>query len=118
MSKLTSESNAYSELMEYLNKDELVEAIIFGEWGWEGYNEPTPNIVNHNLFGEILSIDEAKPLLERFSFLGGFGSPNCYAVRIFTNQRIIWVTQYDGSTTLDGTIIKPTKGYIPDMPGS
>lgn len=111
------EKNAYDDLIEYLEKGEQIEAIIFGAWGWDGYNEPEPPIIDHALFGKVMTLEEAMPYLKRFSFYSGYGAPECHAVRVFTNQRIIWVTQYDGSTTLDSSIRNPQEGYMPDMPG-
>jgi len=109
--------NAYKDLMKYLNEGETVEAIVFGEWGygWYGFgdnDEPIPA----DKQGVVLSEEEAKPLMDGWSFFGGFGSPTSHAVNIWTNKRVIWVTQYDGSTTLDSAPRHPT-AYMPDMPG-
>lgn len=108
--------SAYNDLMEEMEPGETVEAIVFGEWGWGGYGEPKRPPVPQDKRGRVLSIDEARPLMDRWSFNGGFGAPDCYAVRIWTNQRVLWVTQYDGSTRLDSTPRHPV-GYMPDMPG-
>lgn len=32
--------NAYNDLIEYLEENEVLEHIVFGSWGWGGYNEP------------------------------------------------------------------------------
>lgn len=109
--------NAYEDLLEFLREEEIVTAIVFGEWGWGGYEEPIPNAVSHKLFGKILTIEEAKPLMQTWSFYSGYGAPECYAVNVYTNQRVIWVTQYDGSTSLNSMSIIPKEGEIPDMPG-
>ena len=108
---------AYSEIMERLEEGEIIEAIIFGNWGWDGFDEPSPPPVPEKMRRKVLTLDEAKPLLKKFKFGGGFGAPETYAVRIFTNKRVFWVTQYDGATGLDSTIRNPIDGYEPDMPG-
>jgi len=110
---------AYKELMEYLQEDEHVEAIIFGDFGWGGDREPEPHPVPHDKFGKILTMEQAEPYLKdgRWRFYGRYNSPRCYAVRIWTNKRVLWVSEYDGWTCLNSAPLKPIDGYIPDMPG-
>lgn len=107
--------NAYNDLLEHLNEGEVIEAIVFGEWGWGSYGEETV-AVPPDKQGVLLTPEEAKPLMKGWSFNGGYGSPECYAVNVWTNQRLFWVTQYDGMTWLDSAPRNPT-AYIPDMPG-
>lgn len=66
--------------------------------------------------GVILSLDEAREYMSWWSFYGGHGAPTCYATYIWTNQRVLWVTQYDGSTRLNSAPRNPV-GCFPDMPG-
>lgn len=119
--------SAASELREYLNEGEEVEAIVFGAWGWgqdpepgksweSGYAEPEPPPVPYDKRGVVLTMAEAEPMMQSWDFYGGFGAPECYAVNVWTNQRVIWVTQYDGSTTLSSAMRHPV-AYFPDMPG-
>ena len=107
--------NAYNDLLEYLQEGETIEAIVFGEWGWGGYNEEATAVPQEKQ-GILLTPEEAKPMMKGWSFHGGFGSPKCYAVNVWTNKRVCWVTQYDGSTWLDSAPRNPT-AHIPDMPG-
>jgi len=107
--------NAYDDLMKFLEKDEFVENIIFGDYGWSGFGEDV-KFINRNQKNKLMTIDEAKPLMNGWSFHGGFGSPDCYATYIWTNKRVIWVTQYDGSTNLDSMPRNPTV-CKPGMPG-
>lgn len=113
--------NAYEELQEYLVDGEQVETIIFGNWGLNGYNEPSSKPVPQDKKGIKLTLDEAKPFMDGWKFTGGYGAPKCYAVHIWTNVRVIWVTQYDGSTMLTSvTRNPPTTENIhsfPYMPG-
>lgn len=108
--------NAYEDLQNYLEENETVEAIVFGPWGWYGYCEPEPPPVPPDKRGQILTLEEAKPFMQDWSFYGGYGAPECYAVYIWTDQRIIWVTQYDGSTGLNSAPRNP-QAVMPDMPG-
>jgi len=113
MSKL----NAYKDLLNELEDGEVVEAVVFGEYGWSGYNEEgCDNPVPKEKQGVLLTLEQAKPLMDGWSYDGGYGSPECYATYVWTNQRLIWVTQYDGSTCLDSAPRNPT-ACIPSMPG-
>ena len=119
--------SAYKDLIEYLEKDEEVEGIVFGPFGWgsapeeneewkRGFDEPNPPPVPLEKRGKVLTIKEARQFMEGWEFYGGFGGPESYAVYIWTNQRVIWVTQYDGATSLDSAPRNPLN-IIPDMPG-
>lgn len=108
--------NAYDDLIEFLNADETVEGIVFGDWGWGGFGEPENLPLPSDKKGVVMSLAESRPYMEGWSFYGGYGSPECYAVYIWTNQRVIWVTQYDGSTELDCAPRSPI-ACIPVMPG-
>lgn len=108
--------NAYNDLLVELEGDEEVEGIVFGEWGWGNYGQPDPPLVPIEKQGIAMSLDEAIPLMEGWSFNGGFGAPDCYAAYIWTNKRVLWVTQYDGATRLDSAPRNPCN-CIPDMPG-
>jgi hypothetical protein len=108
--------NALKDLTKFLEDGEVVEALVFGTWGWDNYNAPAPNPVPKERQGQLLTLDEASPMMEGWSFYGGFGSPSCPAVYIWTNQRVIWVTQYDGSTRLSSAPRNPM-ACDPQMPG-
>lgn len=118
--------SAYKELIEYLDSDENVEGIVFGAWGWgsivadkftPGFGEPNdPLPVPADLRGKVLTLKQAKKYMATWSFDNGFGSPECYATCVWTNKRVIWVTQYDGSTGLDSMPRNPVN-FIPYMPG-
>jgi hypothetical protein len=118
---------AYDELIAYLSDGEVVHAVVFGAWGWSstpqpgapwepGYNEPDPPPVPFDKRGVVLSLEEARPFMGNWCFIGGYGAPECYAVRIWTTHRIIWVTQYDGATCFDSAPRNPI-AHVPDMPG-
>jgi hypothetical protein len=111
------EQTAYTDLMRELEQDEQVEGIVFGEYGWGGFQEDElTNPIPQNKLGKLMTLDEAKPFMQSWSFYGGYGAPTCYATYIWTNKRIIWVTQYDGLTTLDSAPRNPVD-CTPDMPG-
>ena len=119
---MSDDLNAYDDLLSELRDDEDVEGIVFGGWGWSygtdelGYGEPDPPIVPFDKRGVVMSLDRARPLMAGWSFYGSYGAPTCYAVTAWTNERVLWVTQYDGSTGLSSAERNP-KDYWPDMPG-
>lgn len=119
--------NAYDELQAFLEDGGTVESLVFGAWGW-GYgpadggewepdsSEPMPIAIPLRMRGKLLALSQAEPLMRSWQFSGGYGGPDCYATYIWTDRRIIWVTQYDGSTGLDSAPRNPIE-CIPDMPG-
>jgi hypothetical protein len=114
--------NAYQELSAFLEADEQVEALVFGNWGWDsgddepGYGEPSPPPVPFDMRRKVLTLEQAEPLMQSWRFRGGYGAPECYAVTVWTNRRVIWVTQYDGSTRLSAALRNP-EPCNPYMPG-
>ena len=91
--------SAISDLTELLEDGEVVEAIVFGPWGWEaapldddewkaGFGEPSSTPVPFDKRGVVLTLNEAMPLMEEWSFRGGFGAPACYATYVWTNHRV------------------------------
>jgi len=108
--------NAYAELLDEMQEGEQVEAIVFGNWGWDGFEEPIPKPVPIKKRNKILTLEQAKPYMKGWSFNGGYGAPECYAVYIWTNQRVLWVTQYDGATRLYSMPRNPI-ACNPGMPG-
>lgn len=114
--ELDPKLNAYKDLKGCLEKGETIEAIVFGEWGWGGYREPVEKPVPKEKQGVVLSIEEAKPMMAGWTYFCGYGAPECYATNVWTNKRILWITQYDGSTSIDHAPRNPT-ATIPEMPG-
>ena len=110
--------NAWEEIEERLDKDEVLEYVVFGQWSWgaSGDGIPVPE-VPPSIMGRRLLPQEAMPFLKAFSFSGGYGSPECYATWLYTNKNVYWVTQYDGSTCLDSMPRNPRQDEMPYMPG-
>ena len=107
--------DAYLDLIEYLEDGEAIETLVFGEYGWGGYGEDTEFIPKEKQ-GVLMTLEEAKPMMHGWTYDCGYGSPQCYATYVWTNRRVIWVTQYDGPTTLNSAPRHPIN-CIPDMPG-
>lgn len=118
------EKDAYRELVARLHPNETVAAIVFGPWGWGttpsknhpewelGFEEPTedgktPLLIPFEVRGKVLGRTQARHYMKGWSFYGGIGQPKCYATWIWTNQRVIWITQYNNQTSLSSMPITP-----------
>ncbi len=95
--------------------DELVEAVVIGEMGWGTYNsENVPNYAKQPR-GKVLSWDQAVKWLS-YRFDAGYGSPECNAITAWTSTKVMFVVQYDGSTSLHSVPRHPVD-HMPEMPG-
>ncbi len=65
--------------------------------------------------GIVLSWDEAKPLLD-YEFRDGFGTPGCNAIYVWTEKRVLYISQYDGATAIN-SIPRDPIDVMPTMPG-
>lgn len=101
--------------IEELAGGELVEAVVIGEMGWGDYGkERVPNYAEQPK-GVLLSWEEAKRWLN-YDFSDGYGAPECNAVFVWTTNKVMWVTQYDGSTCMNSAPRNPV-AVMPHMPG-
>lgn len=106
--------NAYDDLKEFLYEGETVEAMVFGSWGEWGAKDP--GYVPKDKQGVILTLEEAMPYMEGWVFDDEeYYDPERYATHIWTDQRVIWVSYYDGSTQLKGLPRNP-EAYAPQFP--
>jgi len=110
------DKSAIRDVMEFLEDGEIIEAVVFGKWGWGGYEEMVPPAVPMEKIGEVLMPYEAGSYMKGWSFYGGHGAPECYAAYIYTNLRVLFPSQYDGATRLNGIPLRPAR-CSPKMPG-
>lgn len=102
--------SAKDELLEEL-QGEAIEGIVFGAYGWDGYcEEDLEKPIPLKFREKPLNWNQALPLLEGWSFDGGYGAPHCYAVYVWTRTRVIFVRTYDGSTSLTSVPRHPCEG--------
>ena len=92
--------NAYEELIAELHPDEIVEAIVFGAWEGEMWGDLAKPPVSNTHQCHIMTLKEAEPIMQNWHLNTGFGGADCYATYVWTNQRVFWVHEYDGSTGL------------------
>lgn len=109
---------------------EPIEAIVVGAWGGWGavplmrdedgnieyeYDEPAEPFPADKR-GVVLTWDEALPYLENWSCYGGYGSPETYAITLWTPSSVLFLSQYNGSTCLNDVPRNPID-HSPHMPG-
>lgn len=104
---------------------EEIQAVVIGRMGWahgsgnedmaNDYGcEDIPNYVNCPV-NKVLSLEEARPWLE-YSFDAGYGSPGCQSITAWTPNKVIFISQYDGSTSVESVPRNPVD-HEPKMPG-
>lgn len=75
---------------------EPIECVVIGENGW--LSNEIANYKDQER-GKKLSWDEARKYLQ-YEFDDGFGSPNCNSIYAWTKNKVIFVSEYDGSTSI------------------
>ena len=96
-------------------ESESIEAVVIGEMGWGKYkSETVPGYVDHPR-GKVLSWAEARPLLN-YNFNDGYGAPGCEAIYVWTTMKVMFISQYDGSVSLNWIPRNPID-VMPSMPG-
>lgn len=90
-------SNFWAEILEVAG-DEAIEAVVIGDadWGRDDSNRAVP--ADRKFI--VITPDEAAQLLT-YEHDDGFGWPDCHAVYAWTATRVLFVSEYDGSTTID-----------------
>lgn len=88
---------------------EPVEGVVIGKFGW-GHEDRAVAVE-----GKVISWGEARPLLD-YIYDDGFGGADCHAIWLWTPTRVMFVSEYDGSTTLTWVPRNPIDGK-PGMPG-
>ena len=93
-----------------------IEAVVIGEMGGDGDfgSEAVPNYANCPK-GTVLTWEEAVPWLSYEFSCGYVGMPACQAIYAWTKERVISISQYDGSTQPCTVPRHPLNG-MPDMP--
>ena len=77
--------SAYEEIVSILAHDEVIEAIRIDDDDFS-YDIKVPGFIK----GKIITLEEAKPYLEGWSFENGFGEINCLTLYIWSNKRIFF----------------------------
>lgn len=96
-------------------KGEPIYAVVIGAFGWGGFHEDTAQQIPGTQQEHVLNWDEASELID-YEFDSGYGAPSCHAVYVWTATKVMWITQYDGATSLSSMPRHPMDGPV-EMPG-
>jgi len=110
-----SDERTFADDIEVEAEGEAIEAIVIGNMGWDDYGADERHQPGLARKGEVLSWAEARPLLD-YEYDRSYGAPDCHSITAWTESRVLWVTQYDGSTYLSSAVRNPT-AHKPTMPG-
>lgn len=111
--------NAFDDIE--LLEGETIEAVVFGNFGDSYSVEPEDGgargevdpPIPKEFRKKILSFEEAYPHGEGWKFYSGFGTSETYNAHIWTNLRVLFVHEYDGSTYLESVPRSPTDSIMP-----
>jgi hypothetical protein len=94
-----------------LQDGETVDAVVFGGWGGaeSRWNDALDRVPKH-LLGVPMKLEDARQFMGDWSFDGGFGSPDCHSVHVWTDRRVLFVATYDGATWLSSVPRHPAPG--------
>jgi hypothetical protein len=94
---------------------EPIIGIVIGDMGLgDGYKKEGKPKWSH-VENKLISWEIAAPLLD-YEYDSGYGTPDCQAIVAWTQNWILFVTQYDGSTEVCSIPRNPID-CKPDMPG-
>lgn len=109
----------FAEEIESIAQGTII-ACVIGESAWGGLygladfvgdpegGAPWP-------IGKVISWEEARPFLDH-DYDRGYGAPDCPAIYAWTEAAVLFVSQYDGATSLNRVPRSPEDG-LPIMPG-
>ena len=90
----------FAEEIEHAANGETIEAVICGERGWSG--SPTSN---------VMTWADSRPIFD-YEYNHDFGGVDCHAVNVWTESKVIFVSQYDGMTNVETIPRSPTPGPV------
>ena len=98
-------SNTFAEDIEEAAKGEPIESVVIGTFGnsWEDdedevEGDPKP----------VLPWTVARSQLD-YAYDTGYGGAECHAIYAWTQTRILFVSEYDGSTTIASVPRNPSE---------
>lgn len=89
--------STFAEDIEAAAEGELIEAIVVAghRHAPSSWQEEVPRSTPEG----VLSWAEARPILD-YEYDGGFGSSDCHPIYAWTATRVLFVVEYDGSTSV------------------
>ena len=104
------------EWVEAAADGEPIEAVVIGDMGWsDNYGSEDVPTWDSQTRNKVLSWVVAREWLN-YDFDSGFGAPGCNAIYAWTPTKVIFVSQYDGATSIESIPRHPID-CKPSMPG-
>lgn len=107
--------NTFAQNIEEAAGGEPIEGIVIGEMGWHDFGTEVVPKYAQQPRGKLMDWQTAKPFLD-YEHNTGYGAPKCNAIYAWTATKVIFVSQYDGSTSVDSIPRHPID-VMPEMPG-
>ena len=105
--------DAMVDLKRSLFPDEEISGIVFGDW--LDFGRPEYRGAEAMRTGVLLSAEEAGPMMRCWEFYDN--SLKCYGMYAWTQGRVFFVSEYDGSTMINSCPRNPC-AMIPKVYGS
>jgi hypothetical protein len=97
--------SAYAELVSAFLPGEVLETVVFSRWA-SHKGEPNPPI-SPELFGVVLTAEQAKPLMINWSTSGKTWLALVYPFYAYTNKHVWFIHDFDGATQLQCIPLNP-----------
>ena len=111
---MSETEQTFAQELEREAQGEPILGVVIGNCGWDGYRWTAPLPMVEEGY-PLLTWEEARPHLD-YTYDDGYGAPDCHSVFLWTETRVIFVSQYDGATRLE-TIPRDPVPSNPYMPG-
>lgn len=89
-------------------KGEPIEAVVIGG----GLYDDDPRSLSDKRLGLVFDAETAKTLLN-YRYDSGFGGADCHRIYAYTANRVLLVSEYDGSTRVMSVPRNPITGIVP-----
>lgn len=100
----------FAEDIEAVANGEPIEAIVITRYGpYDTWGEPPVSFAPEAL-GRVLTWAEARPHLDH-TYDDGFGMQDCPTITAWTATRVLYVHEYDGSTSVESVQRHPPVGH-------
>ena len=105
--------DAMADLKRSLFPDEEILGIVFGDW--LDFSRPKYSGAEAMRTGVLLSVEEAGPMMRGWEFYNS--DSKCYSMYAWTQGRVLFVSEYDGSTMINSCPRNPC-AMIPKVYGA
>ncbi len=93
--------------------EEDIKCVSIGQSGGDGFRSNAT--VPKDKMGKLMTPEQASKYLS-YEYVSSYGAPKCHSVYVWTDTRIYFIVDYDGSTHLDSVPRNPEEGS-PSMIG-